>query len=161
VPIAPAEFKTALSRWGSSVAIVTVRDPTGAPLGLTATSFASLSLDPPLVLFCLGHDSTHREAIESAAGFAVHILRQGQEALSTLFASRGADKFAGLTWRAGHHGAPLIGGCLAVLQCQTHSRFPGGDHTIVVGAVEEAEVHEGDPLLYYRGAYRRLAEGTG
>jgi len=155
VPVDSAEFRTALSHWSSGVAIITTRDADGAPVGLTATSFASLSLDPPLILFCLGLESTTREAFVAAQGFAVHMLTAQQESLSNRFAAKGGDKFAGLEWSEGRRGTPLLPHCLAVLECRMHAQLPGGDHIIMVGEVEGITTHGGEPLLYYRGAYHR------
>jgi flavin reductase (DIM6/NTAB) family NADH-FMN oxidoreductase RutF len=156
VPVDPTQFKTALSRWGSGVAVITTRDAAGAPVGLTASSFSSLSLQPPLILFCLGLDSTGHDAFVAAPGFAVHLLAAEQQALSARFATRGGEKFAGLEHRDGRWGAPLLSGCLAVLECRTHAQVPGGDHIIMVGEVEAVTVGDGEPLLYFRGAYRRM-----
>lgn len=153
--VSPTEFKRALSHWASGVAVMTARDTDGAPVGLTATSFASLSLEPPLILFCLGVDSTSRDAFVAAQGFAVHMLAEEQEALSNRFAAKGGDKFAGLRWSEGRWGAPLLEGCLAVLECRTHSQVPEGDHIVMVGAVEALHVHGGQPLLYFGAAYHR------
>jgi flavin reductase ActVB len=160
VAVDESAFKSALSRWGSGVSVITARASDGAPVGLTATSFASLSLQPPLVLFCLGRDSTRFDAFEAADAFAIHLLTAGQEALSSRFAAKGGDKFAGLAVRESRHGLPLLEDCLAVLECRTHARLPGGDHVIVVGEVERLTLGEGEPLLYFRGRYRRI-EGAG
>jgi flavin reductase (DIM6/NTAB) family NADH-FMN oxidoreductase RutF len=143
------------------VAVVTARDANGAPVGLTASSFTALSLDPPLVLFCLGQDSTSQAAMQATEGFAVHVLAADQAALSGRFAGRGGDMFEALQWSEGRYGAPLLDGCLAVLECRVHSRVPGGDHIIMVGTVERASVAEGDPLIYYRAAYRSLGAKPG
>jgi flavin reductase ActVB len=159
VPVDSAEFKSALSHWGSGVTVITARDEAGAPVGLTASSFSSLSLDPPLVLFCLGLDSTNVIAFQAAREFAVHILAADQQALSNRFASRGGDKFAGQEHAAGRLGTPVLPGCLAVLECRMHQQVPVGDHIIVVGSVEHVTVRDGDPLIYFRGGYRQVAGG--
>jgi flavin reductase (DIM6/NTAB) family NADH-FMN oxidoreductase RutF len=155
VPVNATQFKSALSHWGSGVTVITTRDAAHAPVGMTASAFASLSLEPPLVLFCLGLDSTGREAFVAAPGFTVHLLAAGQETLSARFAARGGDKFAGLEYGAGRRG-PLLPGCLTVLECRTHAQLPGGDHIIMVGEVESVTVGDGEPLLYFRGRYRRF-----
>jgi flavin reductase ActVB len=161
VPVDNAHFKHALSHWGSGVCVITARAADGSPVGLTASSFSSLSLDPPLVLFCLGLDSTNVEAFQAAREFAVHILAAGQESLSSRFASRGGDKFSGLEHSAGKLGTPVLPGCLAVLECRMHAQLPGGDHIIVVGLVEHSTVRDGHPLLYFRGGYRQMVGGAG
>ena len=155
MPVDATVFKSALGRWASGVSVITTRDATGAPVGITASSFASLSLEPPLVLFCLGLDSTGREAFVAAPGFTVHLLAAQQEALSARFATRGGDKFVGLEHGEGTWG-PLLPGCLAALECRTHAQLPGGDHIIMVGAVERVTVADGEPLLYFQGNYRRF-----
>ena len=155
--IPPDTFRTALSRWSSGVTIVTARTPEGERVGLTASSFASLSLEPPLVLFCLGRASTNFDAFQAVPGFAVHILGAEQEALSNRFAAHTGDRFEGLELSDGRHGAPLLPGCLAVLECRLHQRVPGGDHVIMMGEVEEVTVQDGAPLVYFRGSYRRLS----
>ena len=155
MPVNPDQFKSALGRWGSGVAVVTTRDAAGAPVGLTASSFSSLSLHPPLVLFCLALDSTGRDAFVAAPGFLVHLLAEGQQALSQRFAAKGGDKFAGLRYEEGDHG-PLLPSCLAALECRTRAQHPGGDHIIMVGEVEQVRLGEGEPLLYFQGRYRRL-----
>ena len=121
------------------------------------TSFGSVSLDPPLVLFCLGRDATSFDGFASAKTFAVHLLAANQAALSNGFARTGGDKFTGVAHATGENGAPRLEGCLAVIECRTSEILPGGDHVIVLGEVTALHVSEGEPLCYYRGAYRALA----
>jgi flavin reductase ActVB len=156
VPIASKTFKTALSRWTSGVTIITSRAPTGALGGLTASSFTSLSLEPPLVLFCLGLASRSLEVFRSAEGFAVNILSREQQPLADRFASRSEDPFAGVDHAAGRMGMPILPDSLAILECRTLHQFPGGDHLILVGEVEEVTLGEGSPLVYWRGQYQTL-----
>ena len=147
-------FRQALGRFASGVTIVTTVSATGEPVGFTATAFSSLSLDPPLVLFCLGHDSSSLEVFREAAGFSINLLATGQQALSQAFAQIGGEKFTGVASRTGRRGIPLLEGCLAVLECRTQEQLPGGDHTIFIGEVEAVHLGEGEPLVYYRGGYR-------
>ncbi len=147
-------FKAAMSRWSSGIAIITARGDDGELAGITANSFTSLSLDPPMVLFCLGLDSTSFDLFDHSETFAANILAAGQEALSNHFAASGGDKFATVEFQAGNLGAPLLPGCLAALECRVHGKFPGGDHVIFVGEVEAVSLGEGAPLMYYRGGYR-------
>ena len=150
-------YKAALSRWGSGVSIITTRDDQGRPTGFTATSLTSLSLAPPLVLFCLARSAGVAEAFQGAAAFAAHILSAGQQELSSRFAQSGIDRFAGLSYRAGTDGVPILGGVLAVLECRIVERHEGGDHVIIVGEVQAAQIHEGDPLFHFRGRYAVLS----
>jgi flavin reductase (DIM6/NTAB) family NADH-FMN oxidoreductase RutF len=154
--MSPEEFKVALSRWVTGVTVVTTRSRGGEIAGLTASSFTSVSLDPPLVLFCLAHTSTSKPAFDDTNGFVVNILNESQQAMSSRFAQQGGDKFADIGWRPGLHGMPLLDDALAQLECRITARHPGGDHTIVVGEVERIDVRDDQPLIFYRGAYHRL-----
>ena len=161
MPVDPNEFKAALSRWGSGVCVITASDGEGRLGGLTARSFTSVSLTPPLGLLCLGQDSTSYGVFERAGSFVVHILATGQERLSDLFASKSDDKFERVDYRAGAGGAPILSGCLAVLECAARQKITVGDHLILVGEVQSALSEtsgEADPLWYYGGGYRRLAD---
>jgi flavin reductase (DIM6/NTAB) family NADH-FMN oxidoreductase RutF len=154
--MSPDLFKAALSRWASGVTVITTRSRTGELAGLTASSFTSVSLNPPLVLFCLAHNSTGREIFEAAEGFVIHILGAGQQALSSGFAKQGGDKFAGVAWKPGLLDMPVLEGVLASLECRVAQRHPGGDHTIYVGTVEQIGVSDEAPLVYYRGKYHSV-----
>lgn len=145
-----------MSRWGGGVSIITTLDGQGGPCGFTASSFSSVSLDPPMVLFCLGLESSVTETFLKANAFAAHILSSKQQALSNQFAASGADRFEGLEIRSGYEGIPILAGSLAVLECRIVHRYPGGDHIIVVGEVEAVQVGEGNPLLYFKGQYETL-----
>ena len=150
-------FKAALSRWGSGISVITTSNGESGPLGFTATSFCSLSLEPPLVLFCLSQQSQLLADFQNADGFAVNFLHAEQEALSNLFASSNTDKFQGVELLAKDSGGlPLLGGCLANLVCKKEEEYPGGDHRIFVGRVMDVVLGEGDPLLYFKGKYRML-----
>ena len=146
------DFKAALARWASGVTIVTA----AGPVGMTVSAFSSLSLDPPLVLVSLAHGASMSEPVLAADGFAVHILEDDQPELSTRFASP-VDRFDGLDYEHGPYGAPLLHGGVARLVCEKHDIATGGDHTILIGRVVQVDVRAGEPLLYYRGAYRGLA----
>lgn len=159
--LASEEFRRALSHFASGVTVVTTLDAAGRPVGLTASAFTSVSLTPPLVLVCVAHSAQSYPAMREAGRFAVNILAAGQEPLSQRFATSGdgAEKFAGLGWRQGALGVPLLDGTLAHLECRTAHAYPGGDHTIFVGQVEAAccAADAPEPLLYFRGRYGRLA----
>jgi flavin reductase (DIM6/NTAB) family NADH-FMN oxidoreductase RutF len=150
------EFRRSLGQFASGVTVVTTRDPTGRPHGLTASSFCSVSLDPPLVLVCVDNRLLARRAIEESRIFAVSVLAETQESISRQFAGGGPDKFAGVDLVEGSNGAPLVSGALAHLQCRLAAAHEAGDHTIFVGEVLLLAARPGRPLLYHESAYRRL-----
>ncbi len=158
MPLDPAEFRAALSRFASGVTVITTRDASGRDLGMTATSFASVSLEPTLILVSIDHTATMAGPLEAAEYFAVHILSAAQEAVSRVFALREyGDKFEGHAVARGSGSVPLLHGALARLECRVHARYPAGDHTIIVGEVLSTTLGEdAEPLLYYRGFYRHL-----
>lgn len=146
-------FRKALSCFASGVTVVTANDGEGKPVGLTVSAFSSLSLTPPLVLFCLDKRTTCLDAFRSGP-FAINILTENQREVSIQFASRKADKFNGLPWEAGKTGAPILKDCLANLECSLHELVEGGDHFIVIGKIEAlTQQTGGQPLVYFRGAY--------
>jgi len=150
-------FRHALARFPSGVTVVTVRDDGGRDYGMTVSAFASLSLDPPLVLVCIGDDATIAGAVAAAGHFAVSVLSEEQEAIARRFAEQDADRFAGMKVSRGADGIALIDGAAAHLECTIVARHRGGDHTIVVGEVNAARAAEdGRPLVYQRGMYTRL-----
>jgi flavin reductase (DIM6/NTAB) family NADH-FMN oxidoreductase RutF len=151
-----ATFKLALGSFASAVTVVTLEKPDGTRGGLTVTAFSSLSLDPPLVLFCLGQKSRWQDAFAKEALFAINFLAVDQQDVSHKFASSKVDPYEGLACSPSPHGAPWIDGCVACLECRVAETFTGGDHTIIVGRVENAAVHARQPLLYFRGAYAQL-----
>lgn len=146
-------FRSALGSFVTGVTIVTTRDLAGAPAGLTANSFNSVSLDPPMVLWSLALDSTNLEAFRAASWWAVHVLAAGQEALSNRFAQRDADKFDGLATTEGPGGIPLLDGSAARFVCRAAFEYEGGDHAIFLGAVQEFEQSGLPPLVYHQGRY--------
>lgn len=151
-------FRKALGCFATGVTVVTTADAEGQPVGLTVSSFSSLSLDPPLVLFCLDKRTRALEAFKSGH-FAVHVLREDQRQLSIQFASRQDDKWNSVDFSTNDYGIPVLSNCLARLECELHEMVEGGDHTIFVGKVHSLE-HQtgGQPLLYFRGAYANLTE---
>ena len=157
--IGPDEFRRVLGHFATGVTIVTTCDSDARPSGLTVSAFASLSLDPPLVLVCVDHKSQTYPALRERGRFAVNVLSTGQEALSRRFASTQLDKFDGLPYRISELGLPLLASALVHLECVTVSTHVEGDHTIFVGRVERTGVNDGDPLLYYRGRYTQLSGG--
>ncbi len=152
-----ATFRHTLGRFPSGVTVVTVRGDDGRDYGMTVSAFASVSLAPPLVLVCIGDDATIAGAVAAAGHFAVSVLSEHQEAIAQRFAEPDADRFAGADVSRGAAGLALIAGAVAHLECAIVARHRGGDHTIVVGEVLAATaVEDGRPLVYQRGAYRRL-----
>lgn len=159
MPLDAALFRSALSRFASGVTVVTTRDAHGVDHGMTATSFASVSLDPPLILVCVDHSATMANAILTGEFFAVHILAEGQASVSSAFARREAtDKFEGRALSRGSGSIPLLHDALAQLECRVHARHPAGDHTVVIGEVIGCTLGaESDaPLLYFRSKYGRF-----
>ena len=146
-------FRNALGAFATGVTIVTTRDAEGRDVGLTANSFNSVSLDPPMVLWSLAKNARSLPAFLAATHFAVHVLAADQEELSLRFAARGSDKFASLDLERGPTDVPLLRGCSARFHCRTAFRHEGGDHVIFVGAVESFDQSERPPLLFHGGHY--------
>lgn len=149
-------LRQALGRFATGVTLITCRDAEGRPVGLTANSFNSLSLDPPLVLWSLRVESPTEAAFSAAGHFAVNVLTQQQIDLSRRFASAEPDKFAQGDWSDGEGGAPVLAGCAAVFECQTVSRQSLGDHILFVGRVLRFQEAAVAPLLFQGGEYRAL-----
>lgn len=150
-------FRQAMSRFATGVTVVTSAFEEQLA-GLTVSSFASLSLHPPLVLVCVGEQASSCRVISKAGQFAVNILSEGQEHLSRLFASVDVEKFVPDTYIISERGLPLLKGVLATVECHVVNTFLGGDHLIFVGEVMAVAVHKGKPLLYYRSGYHQFCE---
>lgn len=147
------QFRSVLGQFGTGVAIMTAVSD-GAPVGFACQSFAALSLDPPLVLFCPGKQSGAWAAIKKSGRFCVNVLADHQRDVSSVFGSRGEDKFAGITWFTSPGGSPVIDGVLTWIDCAIETVHDGGDHNIVIGKVESlGQLGHERPLLFYRGAY--------
>ncbi|MDR2261650.1 MAG: flavin reductase family protein [Azoarcus sp.] len=151
------EFRSALGRYATGIAVVTLRTPAGELLGLTVNSFNSVSLAPPLVVWSLSSASSSMAAFEASEYYAINVLAAGQQDLSQRFASRGEERFGGLALDEGLGGAPLLPGCCARFECRNATRHTGGDHVVFIGEVERFDYREDEPLIYFGGAYRRLA----
>lgn len=148
------EFRAALAMFATGVTIVTARSAGGAPIGLTASSFNSVSLSPPLVLWSLARTAASMSVFHEGSHYAIHILAADQRALAERFASRGVDRFAGVSFTEGTAGVPLLGGAAAVFECFNRSRYVEGDHVIFVGEVERCRQRAGaSPLLYHGGRF--------
>jgi 3-hydroxy-9,10-secoandrosta-1,3,5(10)-triene-9,17-dione monooxygenase reductase component len=150
-------FRDTAGAFPTGVTVVTARGADG-PAGLTTNAFASLSLDPPLVLVCFDNASRTLPVVRESGRFAVNVLRRGQEDLAAVFASKRvqADKFADVT-HTEDHGVPVLDDALAWMVCDLRELLPGGDHTVGIGAVTALGRADGEPLLFWRGEYRELA----
>ena len=151
------EFTRACGRFATGVTVASVRDAAGTPHGLTVNSFTSVSLDPPMILVCIGHEASVIEYFRQASHFGISILTEEQRPLSDHFARKGHDRFDGVSWHAGTTGVPLIDGGVASLECALTSQVAAGDHDIFVGTVVTTYIHEDTrPLLYFASRYRNL-----
>ena len=148
------DFRTALAMFATGVTIVTARDAAGMPVGITANSFNSVSLAPPLVLWSLARLAGSMPTFERGSHYAINILSAEQHALAERFSSKSIDRFAGVAFRVGAGGAPVLEGSAAVFECFNRSQYEEGDHVIFVGQVEHCERREGaSPLLFHGGRY--------
>lgn len=149
----PKDFRRALGMFGTGVTIVTTRADGGEPVGITANSFNSVSLEPPMVLWSLAKNARSLPVFQSAETWNVHILSNEQEALSNRFARAGEDKFSGLPLDSAEEHAPLLQDCSARFRCKTAFQYDGGDHIIFVGEVTDYDANPTPPLLYVTGGY--------
>ena len=147
-----------MGHFATGVSVITTRDVDGKPYGLTANALCSVSLTPPLLLVCVDKCAESHPAFERSRLFAVNVLALGHEELSRRFAVSGGDKFVDVRHRFGTTGVPLLEDVLAVVECRVVAVHEAGDHTIYIGEVEHLEAFEGDPLLFFRGQYRRLGK---
>ncbi len=152
------DFRRVMGSFAASVTVVTTLDPDGSPHALTATAFTSVSIDPPLCLVCVDKASRAHRPMALGRKFAVNILSVEQQHWSAHFSSTLDDKFTGVKWEPGPDtGCPLLPGTLAWAECEVLDIFRGGDHDIFIGRVLAAEALEGEPLVYWRSRYARLA----
>lgn len=156
-----AELRRALGSFTTGVTIVTARDPgtdaaAACDVGLTVNSFSSVSLEPPMVQWCIARRAASFDAFQRASHYAVHVLGAAQRELSQRFATHGIDRFAGLDLQRGPAELPLLPCSVTRFVCRIVERYAGGDHVILLAEVESFESSEAEPLLYLRGAYRHL-----
>lgn len=150
-------LRDAMGCFATGITIVTAIASDGSPVGLTANSFTSVSLDPPLLLVCIANTAGTAAALREARHFGVNVLQTSQQPASNRFAGKGEDRFAATPWAPGETGVPLLDGSLVSFECRRHAIHEGGDHFILVGEVTRACFEpRRDPLLYFRGKYRRL-----
>lgn len=151
-----AQFRQLLGRFATGVTVVTTRHPDGRLLGMTASSIASVSLLPPLLLVSVDRKNDMHDALAAATHFALNVLAADQEALARRFAATDPDRFDGVGYRESPRGIPLLEGALAHIECAKQDAVPGGDHTVFFGLVTDGVVTDARPLLYYRGGYAGL-----
>ncbi|HEY4904769.1 MAG TPA: flavin reductase family protein [Candidatus Sulfotelmatobacter sp.] len=160
-----ADFRRAMGCFATGVTIITL-DLEGEVHGMTANAFASVSLEPLLVLVCVDHRAATHEHLHTKKRFGINVLCEDQRAISEYYASPArtherAEEVAGAHFERTRHGTPMLQGALAYLECRLHSAEEAGDHTIFIAEVEDAVVREGEPLLFFRGKYRTVGEGVG
>jgi flavin reductase (DIM6/NTAB) family NADH-FMN oxidoreductase RutF len=156
VSVDEASFRRAMGQFATGVTVVTTRDASGQPLGLTVSAFCSVSLEPPLVLVCIDHRSEANRGLREGGRFAVSVLGEGQEEVSRRFAAPGSGKLEGFGFVDGGEGLPLVPGALAYVECRVRSFHDEGDHAVWVGEVTRASAPAGRPLVHHAGGYRRL-----
>jgi len=154
-------LRNALGTFTTGITVVTAQNQKNQPIGMTVNSFSSVSLDPPLILWSLSEESSYCDTFLHCQHFAVNVLSSDQMAISQLFASPENNKFANIDWQTGEHHLPLIDGAIAKFQCSVEHLHPGGDHTIIIGRVLEYDYSSSEPLVFNRGQYYTLNEGTG
>jgi flavin reductase (DIM6/NTAB) family NADH-FMN oxidoreductase RutF len=161
-PLPAMEFRRALGHFATGVTVITVEREPGLVHGMTANSFASVSLDPPLVSVCVDHRARTLPLLKEKQRFGVNVLKQDQQAFSEFFAqieqSREEQQRIGISFRWTDGGIPFIENVLCQLSCKLSGLHVAGDHTIVVAEVESAKLFEGEPLLFYRGRYHSMLE---
>ncbi|WP_281291093.1 flavin reductase family protein [Streptomyces montanus] len=153
-----ARFRDAMAAFPSGVTIMTTADRSGRPWGFTASSFCSLSLDPPLVLVCLAKTARCHPAFRQSDDWTIQIVAPRHLALVTRFATSGADKFTGNEFVPDERGVPVLPDAPVTLACSAHARYDGGDHSILVARVHDVTLLDDQPLLYFRRSFQPLAE---
>jgi flavin reductase (DIM6/NTAB) family NADH-FMN oxidoreductase RutF len=155
MPLDAARFRQTMGQLAAGIAVITVRTPEGG-IGMTASSVSSLSLEPPLLLACVGHETAIHDALLRSERFGVNVLAADQERLARRFADRGRQHLTAEELELSPGGAPILAGALARIECRSHGHFTAGDHTIVTGVLEWSDVGTGRPLCYFRGSYAGL-----
>jgi len=150
------QFRRICGKFASGITVATVLDTEGTCHGMTANSFTSVSLAPPLVLVCVDHRASIRDHFRIGEYFGINILSASQKSLSDKFAGSGYDRFEGVSWYPGKTGVPLLPDVLATIECSQVNVVTAGDHDIVIGEVLHANCQDGEPLVFYGGQYRRL-----
>jgi flavin reductase (DIM6/NTAB) family NADH-FMN oxidoreductase RutF len=152
------EFRAALGRFASGVTVVTTKDASGKLHGITVSAFCSVSLEPPLILICIEKATGSHYAFEESGVFIVNILDRSQQHLSEHFASTFPDKFEDMEYHTGIGGIPILDDALVSLECSIKKSCDGGDHSIYIAEVENADIKDGSPLVYFHGNYRMITD---
>ena len=155
----PARFRQLLGRFATGVTVITAKDREGNPVGMTANTLVSVSLDPPLISVCIDHAADMHQTLGQSDQFTINILASDQEAISRRFAEQGTRRFEGIGFSRSDRGGIILDGVLAHLECERFAEYPAGDHSIYIGRVVGGKTSEGEPLLYYRGGYAGMARG--
>src|SRR6202035_483057 len=158
MPIDKNELRRVMGHFATGVTVITTISKDGQPFGLTANAFMSVSLDPPLLLISVDKKAESYPHFNDSQVFTVNILIDDQEALSRRFAVSGGNKFEGVAYHRGANNVPILEGTLAYIECRVYASHEAGDHTLYLGAIEQAETREGKPLLFYRGGYRAISD---
>ena len=158
MPIERNELRRVMGHFATGVTVITTISKQGAPFGLTANAFMSVSLEPPLLLISVDRKAESFPHFEESKVFTVNILRDDQESISRRFAVSGGNKFEGVAYHVGGNGVPILEGTLAHVECRVYAAHDGGDHILYLGEIQEAETREGKPLLFYRGGYRAISD---
>ena len=158
MPIEKNELRRVLGHFATGVTVITTLRKSGELHGLTANAFTSVSLIPPLVLVCVDKKAERYPCFEESGVYTVNILASDQEDLSRRFAVSGGQKFEGVSYRIGANGAPILSGTIGYIECKVAYACDGGDHTLYLGEVQQAETREAKPLLFFRGGYREIGD---
>ncbi len=150
------EIRNVMGHFATGVTVITTKDKAGVPAGLTANAFTSLSLNPPLVVICVDKTVQCYACFEESKAFVVNILNEDQEELSRRFATKGIEKFEGISWHLGELGVPILDGTMGTIECRVADSFEGGDHTVYLGEIVNATAQGERPLLFFKGKYYRL-----
>lgn len=155
-PFGATEFRDVLGRFATGVAVVTTCGDEGAPVGLAVNSFASVSLDPPEILWSIISNAPSRSAFEQHGAFAVNVMAEESKDQTLQFARPSDDKFGGVAWKKGWRDVPVLDSAIATLECAIKEMIPCGDHHIIVGSVRAINCTDGDPLVFFRGQFSSL-----
>ena len=151
------ELRTIFGQYPTGVTVITTKDKNGSPVGMTANSFASVSLSPPLVLWSVDKMRNTHDVYTQSQHFCVHIVDDSQQALSDRFASKKEDRFSEMEWSEGVLDSPVLSGCLCSIECETEAIYPGGDHSLILGKVVNTNLESSkNPLIFHKGNYKKL-----
>jgi len=151
-------FRRVCGKYATGITVLTVLDASAGPQGMTANSFTSVSLDPPMILVCIDRKASILSFFAAGTRFAINVLHEDQKELSTCFARKGLDRFDGVEWSPGQNGSPILPDVLATLECSVAQMVEAGDHVVVIGEVFHATWRDGQPLIYFNSSYQVLRE---